>query len=266
MTSGKKSEAKVATLKGPEAEETVLQYLKRVRKYGAAVLANTLKVASPDESPVRRRRCFFKPERGRTKDGNTEDSSDPRREGRDNTEDIRCPAAYTHLFLGKSTFFVYNQSKIDNLPAEKLVTLEAQLKEAEEENKLLAAEVKSLSAELGKIKSAPTDAELGGQVAHTEEKIATTLKYLEPLRAGSSIISASELTQLDEDWKRWRQEWLSRRKIRANPPRLRDATLEAMGPKEAAELLEDLGVEMDSPEHAQLERSCLCARASGSRN
>ena len=56
------------------------------------------------------------------------------------------PAAYTHLFLGKSTFFVYNQSKIDNLPAEKLVTLEAQLKEAEEENKLLTAEVKSLSA------------------------------------------------------------------------------------------------------------------------
>ena len=41
----------------------------------------------------------------------------------------------------------------------------------------------------------------------------TTLKYLEPLRAGSSIISASELSQLDEDWKRWRQEWVKRRKV-----------------------------------------------------
>lgn len=48
--------------------------------------------------------------------------------------------------------------------------------------------------------------------------------------------------------------------------RLRDTALEAMGPKEAVELLEDLGVETDSPEHAQLERSYLCARASGSRN
>jgi len=48
--------------------------------------------------------------------------------------------------------------------------------------------------------------------------------------------------------------------------RLRDVTLEATGPKEAAELLEDLGVELDSPEHAQLERSCLCTRAPGSRN
>lgn len=56
------------------------------------------------------------------------------------------PTAYIHLFLGKSTFFVYNQSKIENLPAEKLATLEAQLKEAEKENKLLVAEVKFLSA------------------------------------------------------------------------------------------------------------------------
>lgn len=49
-------------------------------------------------------------------------------------------------------------------------------------------------------------------------------------------------------------------------PRLRDTTLEAMSPKEAAELLEDLGVELDSLEHAQLERSYLCTRAVGSRN
>ena len=55
-------------------------------------------------------------------------------------------AAYIHLFLGKSTFFVFNQSKIENLPAEKLATLETQLKDVEEENKLLTAETKSLSA------------------------------------------------------------------------------------------------------------------------
>lgn len=50
------------------------------------------------------------------------------------------------------------------------------------------------------------------------------------------------------------------------PPRLRDTALEVMSPKEATALLEDLGVEMDSPEHAQLERSHLCTRASGSRD
>ena len=49
-------------------------------------------------------------------------------------------------------------------------------------------------------------------------------------------------------------------------PRLRDTTLEATGPKEAVELLEGLGIELDSPEHTQLERSYLCTRASGSRN
>ena len=48
--------------------------------------------------------------------------------------------------------------------------------------------------------------------------------------------------------------------------RLKDTALEATGPKEAAELIDDLGVELDSPEHAQLERSHLCTRATGSRN
>ena len=56
------------------------------------------------------------------------------------------PTAYIHLFLGKSTFFVYNQSNIENLPAEKLAMTEVQLKDVEEENKLLTAEVKSLLA------------------------------------------------------------------------------------------------------------------------
>lgn len=50
------------------------------------------------------------------------------------------------------------------------------------------------------------------------------------------------------------------------PSRLRDIALEATGPKEAAELLEDIGVEPDSPEHAQLEKTYLCTRASGSHN
>ena len=44
-------------------------------------------------------------------------------------------------------------------------------------------------------------------------------------------------------------------------PRLGDPA-----PKETAELAEDLGVELDSPEHARLERSRLCIRASESRN
>ena len=42
--------------------------------------------------------------------------------------------------------------------------------------------------------------------------------------------------------------------------RSRDTTLEAIDPKEAAEPVEDLGVELD------LERRHLCTHASGSRN
>jgi hypothetical protein len=170
MTSGKKAETKVATLKGQEGnrffQETIfsrltalisrgrgLPVLKRVSRSGDHPGKFTPSVDSTDEPPFWCCGCFFEPERSRSEDGDPEDSPDPRREGRSNTKDIRSVLPRptdTHRIYpplpGKSTFFVYNQSKIENLPAEKLATLEAQLKDVEEENKLLTVEVKSLSA------------------------------------------------------------------------------------------------------------------------
>ena len=47
---------------------------------------------------------------------------------------------------GKTTFFVYNQSKIDSLPNDKMNEFKHQLTILEEENKLLVGEVKSYTA------------------------------------------------------------------------------------------------------------------------
>ena len=67
---------------------------------------------------------------------------------------MRC--AYTHLYTashtlhgsvtGKTTFFVANQANLEDMPAQKLAELETQYKKADEENKSLAGDVKSLGA------------------------------------------------------------------------------------------------------------------------
>ena len=37
--------------------------------------------------------------------------------------------------------------------------------------------------------------------------------HLEPLRSGSSIVSADELAAMDREWIQWRAEWVRRKKI-----------------------------------------------------
>jgi len=46
---------------------------------------------------------------------------------------------------GKTTFFVYNQAKIDALPGDAIAGLKTELSTVEEESKLLGSEAKSLS-------------------------------------------------------------------------------------------------------------------------
>lgn len=50
------------------------------------------------------------------------------------------------MILGKTTFFVYNQAKIDCLPQEKITALNTELSQLEDENKELATQVRTLSA------------------------------------------------------------------------------------------------------------------------
>lgn len=52
---------------------------------------------------------------------------------------------YACAHIGKTTFFVANQEKLEDVSAEKLAGLEKEHKDIEEENKTLAAEVRALS-------------------------------------------------------------------------------------------------------------------------
>lgn len=50
------------------------------------------------------------------------------------------------MCIGKTTFFVANQSNLEDMPAERLKALEDEHKQVEEANKELAAEMKAASA------------------------------------------------------------------------------------------------------------------------
>ena len=50
------------------------------------------------------------------------------------------------MFIGKTTFFVANQANLEDMPAEKLASLESEHKVIEETNKALLADVKSVTA------------------------------------------------------------------------------------------------------------------------
>lgn len=89
-----------------------------------------------------------------------------------------------------------------------------------------------------------------------EFQIARLLETLNPLRSGTPLISAEEIEELDKDWTRWRAEWVHRRNIGKE---VWCMFTDSLSPQDATDLAEELGVEVDSPEHLKLERSTLCA-------
>ncbi|PCH39321.1 TBPIP-domain-containing protein [Wolfiporia cocos MD-104 SS10] len=224
----KASETKVPVLKGQEAEQKVLEYIKRMnRPFGAVDVSANLKGAVPKTA----------------------------------TQKILVALAekgeLVQKTYGKTTFFVANQANLEDMPAEKLASLEAECKAIEEDSKVLAAEVRTASAaELAKLKATPTDAGLAVSLDEADAAAARLRERLKPLRSGTPLVTAGELAQLDADWTKWRTEWVRRKKIFTNFWQL---ATDALPPQEATELAEDLGIEFDTPEHGAVESGPLCS-------
>ncbi|KAI0728022.1 TBPIP-domain-containing protein [Fomitopsis betulina] len=221
----KAAEPKVTILKGQEAEDKVLNYIKMMnRPFGAVDVSANLKGAVPKAA----------------------------------TQKILVALAdkgdVVQKTYGKTTFFVANQDKLDDVSAEKLAALEKEHTLIEDENKTLAADVRTLSTELAKLRAAPTDEALTLSLATTLSATENAAKRLAPLRAGTPLVSPAELAQLAADAAMWRAEWVRRRKVFNM---LWQLATDPLPPQEAAELSEELGVERDTPEHAALERSAF---------
>ncbi|TCD63405.1 hypothetical protein EIP91_005587 [Steccherinum ochraceum] len=223
----KAADAKVPVLKGQEAEDAVLDYLNKMnRPFGAVDVAANLKGAVPKTAA--QKILVALAEKGKI----------------------------VQKLYGKTTFFVANQANLEDMPSDKLAGLEAELKEIDEKNKELQMEVKAATSELAKIKSTPTDEELSSQLDETAASVKKLIARLEPLRSGAPPISAEDLAQLDAEWTKHRAEWVRRRKIFNTFWAL---VTDALPPQESSALAEDLGIELDTPEHITVEKGSLCA-------
>ncbi|KAF9495298.1 TBPIP-domain-containing protein [Pleurotus eryngii] len=224
MASKPKTDVKV--LKGQEAEDKILEYMKRMnRPFGAVDVAANLKGAVA--KTVTQKLLVSLAEKGEL----------------------------VQKLYGKTTFFVVNQANIASVPDEEIATLEAERQQVEEENGLKAAEAKALVNELARLKSTPTNDELDTQIADTKAAIAKALTRLQPLRGGATLVSADDIAQIDTEWVKWRAEWTRRRKIFTSFWQL---ATDALPPQDATALAEDLGIEFDTSEHQALERSHIC--------
>ncbi|KAJ8076919.1 PSMC3 interacting protein [Marasmius tenuissimus] len=225
MATKQKTDVKV--LKGQEAEDKVLEYVKMMnRPYGAVDVSANLKGVVPKAA----------------------------------TQKILVALAekgeLVQKTYGKTTFFVANQSKIETLPAEQIAIVEAEHKKIDEGNKHLVTQSKALGGELAKLKNTPSDTELGNQITQTRDAIDKRLALLKPLRSGAQLISAESLAQVDADWAKWRAEWVRRKKIFMSFWQL---VTDSLSPQDAERLSEDLGIEFDTTEHVSVEHGPLCA-------
>ncbi|KAJ7594603.1 TBPIP-domain-containing protein [Mycena floridula] len=221
-----KSTAKV--LKGQEAEDKILEYVKKMnRPYGAVDVAANLKGAVAKAT----------------------------------TQKILVALAdrgeLTQKTYAKTTFFVANQAKVATLPAETMTQLETEYKSIDEENKLLTTEIKSTNSELARLKATPSDAELDTQTAQVARSIAKITTLLQPLRSGAPLVSAEELAQVNANFVQWRTEWVKRKKIYLS---LWGMMTDSMTPQDSAALVEELGIELDTEEHLSVESGPLCTR------
>ncbi|KAI6154701.1 TBPIP-domain-containing protein [Pisolithus tinctorius] len=217
----------VKVLKGQEAEDAVLQYMKKMnRPFGAVDISANLKGAVP--KTLTAKILVALTEKGEI----------------------------VQKTYGKTNFYVVNQAKVETLPQEELQGLEAECKSVEDDNSALSAQVKQLTTELAKLKSTPTDSDIDEQLAEAEVTTQKLLESLTPLRTGQPMTSAEDMARIDVDWARWRSEWIRRRKI-FNA--FWQIATDALSPQDAAALAEDLGIEFDGPEHVELEKGPLCA-------
>lgn len=145
MASKSKPESKLVVLKGQEAEDKILEYLKRMnRPYGAVDVSANLKGVVPKSA----------------------------------TQKILVALAekgeLVQKTYGKTMFFVVNQANMESMPPAQIAVLEAELNSTNDEIKALAAEVKAATAALAKLKTSPTDAELKTQIAELESAVVTS--------------------------------------------------------------------------------------------
>jgi len=225
----KETTDKVVVLKGTAAEKKVLDYINEMnRPFGAADIYANLKGAVAKTSV--QKILVSLAEKG----------------------DI------TQKAYGKILLFVAKQTNTEEILPEEFEALDAEEKALNKRNLDQASLLKAYNQELNQLRNSPSNEELEIQLVEAEKSKSMLEIQLKPLRADQPLVTTEELSQLDTEWQKWRDEWTRRRKIFRL---LYDLVTDTMTSPERQDMEEALGLEVDTLEHNALERELLCKTA-----
>nr|XP_031863618.1 uncharacterized protein CI109_000870 [Kwoniella shandongensis]KAA5530690.1 hypothetical protein CI109_000870 [Kwoniella shandongensis] len=186
-----KKEAKEKPIKGNEAEEMVLNYMKEInRPYASADVVANLKNKVPKTEAVK----------------------------------VLATLAEKGQLLvkpyGKQLIYLYNQTLLEVLDPEEMTSLNAEIKETQRELEEKRKELKTLQTELATAESLPKTKELGKEIERVKNDNEVTLSALLPFRGDASggqsnitPLSAEDTKKIDAEFNKWRKEWVDRRKV-----------------------------------------------------
>ncbi|CAK9787011.1 TBPIP-domain-containing protein [Cutaneotrichosporon oleaginosum] len=227
-----KAATKEKPLKGEEAEQMVLEYLRSVnRPYASTDVSANLKnrVTKTEAQKA-----------------------------------LNALAEKGHLTLkpyGKQTIFVFNQSQLPVLDPHELLRLDDQLKDVKATLDERRKNLKSLQSDLASLEALPKTQDLSKQIGDVTVENELTLNSLKAFRGESAVapMSAKDMVQIDADWEHWRKEWTSRKKVYKDIyTMLTDCGL---APASQVDFEEEQGVEGDDEDTKVVEAGEFCQPA-----
>ncbi|WVQ91453.1 hypothetical protein IAS59_005251 [Cryptococcus gattii] len=227
-----KKEAKEKQVKGDEAEEMVLNYMKEMdRPYASADVVANLKNKVPKTAAVKILATLAEKDQ------------------------------LTVKTYGKQLLYLYNQSLLSVLDKEELSSLDGQIKNVQSQLEERKKSLRHLQYEHSSKTALPKTVELAKEIGRVKSENETTLSALVPFRGepgGQSTItpmSAEDIQRIDKDFIRWRKDWVDRRKIYKD---LISQLVEFGQVSNITEFEEELGVYKDDQIAAEVEQGEFC--------
>ncbi|WVQ76279.1 hypothetical protein IAR50_005944 [Cryptococcus sp. DSM 104548] len=227
-----KKETKEKQVKGDEAEELVLSYMRDInRPFASADVVANLKNRVPKTLAVKILATLA--EKGQL----------------------------TVKTYGKQLLYVYNQSLLSVLDKSELTSLDEKIKAAQKDLEEVRKHLKQQQSELSAKASLPKTCELGKDIERVQYEMKAAERALELLRGTSgdkpavTPMSAEETKKIDQDFRKWRKEWMDRRKVYKN---FLDFLAENGQVSDVKAFQEELGIVEDDVTAKNLEQGELC--------
>ncbi|RSH80540.1 uncharacterized protein EHS24_009121 [Apiotrichum porosum] len=212
---------KVVTVKGNEAEEKILDYMRGV-SHPARSAADLRRTALT-------RACYLA-------------CAQPTEKG-----------SLTVKTYGKQTIFVFSQSQLTALNPEDMATLDADTKKAKGVADKRRKELRDLQAKIGEQEALPVTTDLVKTIESVTAENDLTIKTLGPLRGETAVapMTADEMMAIDVEWDKWKKMWVDRKKVYKN---LIDILAESPAYSNKEDLEDTVGVDDDDDETVEIER------------